>query len=160
MMGLSWWLSGKESICQCKKHGFDPCSRKIPHAVKQLSPCTTTIQPVLQGPGAATIEPQVPQSLSSAIREATAMRSQYTKTREQPLFTATREKPAQQRGPSTTKHKIIFKKNLKSTPWEMGNQSQDHCRTTQIQTLSNDMAFLRSWMLRRVSLISLRMWLL
>jgi len=21
---LSWWLSGKESTCQCRAHGFDP----------------------------------------------------------------------------------------------------------------------------------------
>ena len=28
--GLPWWLSGKESACQCRKHGFDPWSGKIP----------------------------------------------------------------------------------------------------------------------------------
>ena len=22
--GLPWWLSGKESACQCKRHEFDP----------------------------------------------------------------------------------------------------------------------------------------
>jgi len=22
--GLLWWLSGKESACQCRRHGFDP----------------------------------------------------------------------------------------------------------------------------------------
>ena len=21
--GLPWWLSGKESTCQCRRHGFD-----------------------------------------------------------------------------------------------------------------------------------------
>ena len=25
-----WWLSGEESACQCRRHGFDPCIRKIP----------------------------------------------------------------------------------------------------------------------------------
>ena len=30
---------------------------KNPHAKEQLSPCTTTVQPVLQSPGAATTEP-------------------------------------------------------------------------------------------------------
>ena len=45
--GLPWWLSGKESACQYRRHGFDPWSWKIPHAAKQLSPCTTTIEPVL-----------------------------------------------------------------------------------------------------------------
>ena len=34
--GLPWWLSGKESICLCRRHGFDPWSRKIPDAVEQL----------------------------------------------------------------------------------------------------------------------------
>ena len=27
---LPWWLSGKESTCQCKRCGFDPWVRKIP----------------------------------------------------------------------------------------------------------------------------------
>ena len=28
--GLPWWLSGKESACQCRKHGFSPKYVKIP----------------------------------------------------------------------------------------------------------------------------------
>ena len=28
--GLPWWLSGKESTCQCRRHEFDPWVRKIP----------------------------------------------------------------------------------------------------------------------------------
>ena len=31
--GLPWWLSGKESACQCRRHkkcGFDPWVRKMP----------------------------------------------------------------------------------------------------------------------------------
>ena len=42
-----WWLSGKESTCQCRRHGFDPWSGKIPHASEQLSPCTTATEPML-----------------------------------------------------------------------------------------------------------------
>ena len=30
MLGLPWWLSSKESACQCRRHGFDPWVRKIP----------------------------------------------------------------------------------------------------------------------------------
>ena len=30
MAGLPWWLSGKESACQCRRHGFSPWVRKIP----------------------------------------------------------------------------------------------------------------------------------
>ena len=29
-MGLPWWLSGKESACQSRRHGFNPWVRKIP----------------------------------------------------------------------------------------------------------------------------------
>ena len=43
--GLPWWLSGWESACQCRGHGFEPWSGKIPHAVEQLGPCTTTTEP-------------------------------------------------------------------------------------------------------------------
>ena len=45
--GLSWWPSGKESTCQGRRHEFEPWSRKIPHAVEQLSPCATTTESVL-----------------------------------------------------------------------------------------------------------------
>ena len=27
---LPWWLSGKESACQCKRHGFDPGRSHMP----------------------------------------------------------------------------------------------------------------------------------
>ena len=30
LMGLPWWLSGKESTCQCRRCGFDPWVGKIP----------------------------------------------------------------------------------------------------------------------------------
>ena len=29
-LGLPWWLSGKESTCQCRRHGLDPWVKKIP----------------------------------------------------------------------------------------------------------------------------------
>ena len=29
-MGLHWWLSDKESTCQCRRHRFNPWVRKIP----------------------------------------------------------------------------------------------------------------------------------
>ena len=34
--GLPWWLSGKESACQCRRHGFYPRVRKIPWRRKWL----------------------------------------------------------------------------------------------------------------------------
>ena len=37
--GLPRWLSGKESACQCRRHGFDPWPRNIPWKRKwQLTP--------------------------------------------------------------------------------------------------------------------------
>ena len=29
-INASWWLSGKESTCQCRRHRFDPWVRKTP----------------------------------------------------------------------------------------------------------------------------------
>ena len=34
--GLPWWLSGKESACQCGRHGFKPWSEKTPNTMEQL----------------------------------------------------------------------------------------------------------------------------
>ena len=36
----------KKSTCQGRRHEFNPYFGKIPHAMKQLSPCTTTTEPV------------------------------------------------------------------------------------------------------------------
>ena len=44
--GLPWWRSGWESACQCRGHGFEPWSGKIPHATEQLGPWATTTEPV------------------------------------------------------------------------------------------------------------------
>ena len=44
-LGLPWWLSGWESACQCRGHGFEPWSGKIPHAVEQLGPWATITEP-------------------------------------------------------------------------------------------------------------------
>ena len=44
--GLSWWRSGWESACQCRGHGFEPWSGKIPRAAEQLGPWATTTEPV------------------------------------------------------------------------------------------------------------------
>ena len=38
---------GAESACQCREHGFESWSGRIPHATEQLSLCTTTTEPVL-----------------------------------------------------------------------------------------------------------------
>ena len=43
--GLPWWRSGWESACQCRGHGFEPWSGKIPHAAEQLGPWATITEP-------------------------------------------------------------------------------------------------------------------
>ena len=58
--GLPWRLSSKESACQYKEHESHPWSGKIPHAMEQLNPCATTIEPVLSSPGTVTVEAHFP----------------------------------------------------------------------------------------------------
>ena len=53
--GLPWWSSGYESACQCRGHGFDPWSRRIPHAEGQLGLHSTTLSL-----GAVTAEAHAP----------------------------------------------------------------------------------------------------
>ena len=64
LLGLPWWFSGKESACQCKRHGFNTRSEKIPNTVEQLGLCVTTIEPVgepqLQSPRAKHRMPAYP----------------------------------------------------------------------------------------------------
>ena len=60
--GLLWRLHGKESVCQCRKYGFDPWSGKIPHATEQLSSYTTTIELELWSPGTTATEAHVPRA--------------------------------------------------------------------------------------------------
>ena len=59
---LPWWLRGIESTCECRRHGFDPWSRRIPHALEQLSLCAPVIEAVLWSPGATTTEPVCPRA--------------------------------------------------------------------------------------------------
>ena len=47
VLGFPWWFRGKESMCQCRGQGFNPCSGTIPYAAEQLSPYATTVEPVL-----------------------------------------------------------------------------------------------------------------
>ena len=43
--GLPWWRSGWESACQCKGHGFEPWSGRIPHAAERLGLWATITEP-------------------------------------------------------------------------------------------------------------------
>ena len=46
-IGISLVAQWLRVHCQCRGHGFEPWSGKIPHAAEQLSPCATTTEPVL-----------------------------------------------------------------------------------------------------------------
>ena len=95
--GLPWWLSGKESTCQCRRCGFDPWSRR-PHkpqsnwaqAPKLLSLC----------PKACELQRLSPRALEPGLLNK---RSHHD---EKPQLSATREKSTQQPRPSTAKTKI------------------------------------------------------
>ena len=100
--GLPWWLSGKESICQCRRHGSAPWSGKTPHATEELSLCTTSTEPVLWGPGQNywACRPQLPKA---ACPRAHAL--QQEKPPKWDACTTTREKPGPPQGPSRAKNK-------------------------------------------------------
>ena len=91
--GLPWWRSGWESACQCRGHGFEPWSGKIPHAAEQLGPWATTTEP-------ARLEP-VPRNGRGRDGERPTHRDE-----EWPPLAATRESP--RRGTKTQhSHKLI-----------------------------------------------------
>ena len=67
-----WWLSRKESACQCRRPGFHSWSGKIPHTTGELSPCTTTIKACALEPGSCNHGALVGQLLKSACPKAYA----------------------------------------------------------------------------------------
>ena len=85
---LPWWLSGEESTCQCRRHGFYPWSRKILYAVVTKSVSyncwACALEPRSHNYWAHVLKLLKPcqcQSQISATREATTMRSLHTAIR-------------------------------------------------------------------------------
>ena len=125
--GLPWWLRGKDSTCQCRRHRFHPRTGKVLHAAEQLSPCTATIQPVLQRPGAAPTEP-----MGCNYWSANALEPMFRSERAAPAHHSEREA----RTSAETQDSQInpfFKKERKKTakgfpgevrpkPWKMGRE--------------------------------------
>ena len=73
-----------ESAGQCRSHGHDPWSGKIPHVTERLSPalqlwslCSRAPVPQVLSPHTATPEAHVPSSPCSATREATTTRKEH-----------------------------------------------------------------------------------
>ena len=92
VVGLPWWRSGWESACQCRGHGFEPWSGKIPHAAEHLGPWATTTEP-------ARLEP-VPRSKRGRDSETPTHCDE-----EWPPLATTRESPHTKRRPDTAKNK-------------------------------------------------------
>ena len=44
LIGLPWWLSGKESACQCRRCGFDPWNGKISRRKWQSTPVYSPVK--------------------------------------------------------------------------------------------------------------------
>ena len=98
--GLPWWRSGWESACQCRGHGFEPWSGRIPHAAEQLGPWATTTEP-------AHLEPVLPNK-KGRDSERPAHRDE-----EWPPLAATRESP---RTEAKTQHSQKKKKKFSLVP--------------------------------------------
>ena len=99
-LGLPWWRGGWESACQCRRHGFEPWSGKIPHAAEQLGPWATTTEPQL-------LSLRV-WSLCSATREAAMVRGPRTAMKSGPRSPQLEKALAQKRRPNTAKNKHKF----------------------------------------------------
>ena len=90
LIGLPWWRSGWESACQCRGHGFEPWSGRIPHAAEWLGPWATVAEP-------ARLEP-VLRNKRGCDGERPAHRDE-----EWPPLAATRESP---RTETKTQHSL------------------------------------------------------
>ena len=80
----------EQSTSLCGGHGFDPCSRKIPHVVDQLSPGTAIPECTLQSPCFAT-------------REAPTVRSPHGNERAAPTLRNSGKSPRSNEDPAQTK---------------------------------------------------------
>ena len=112
--GLPWWLSGEETACQCRRHGLDPWSGKIPRATEQRSPGPIAMEPVLgREPGNATTEPaattpenRAPES-PCAQEKPTQREAPKPQLESSPPLSAAGEKPREQWRPSTAKSQYV-----------------------------------------------------
>ena len=101
--------------CQCREHGFDPWSGKIPHTAKQLSLCTTPAEPLWY-------HCWIPcsWSLCSATGKASAVRSPCTIMKSSPQSLQLEKVQAKQQRPTTIwkkQNKTKPTKNSKLWPW-------------------------------------------
>ena len=109
ILGLPWWLSGKESALQCRRHGSNPWSGKIPNAAKHLSECASTIKsPRSRAQGPQLLKRVCPGPLLCDKRSRCGEKLGQSNSRG--ALSVNREKPAQQPRSSTAKNKIKVKR--------------------------------------------------
>ena len=117
--GPPWWLSGWESTCQCRGHGFERWSRKIPHVTEQLSLSAIATEPAVQSPRATTTEARMPQLVRPARLEPVlhSKRSHHNGrlahcSKEWPPLAATRESPQAAARTQHSQKKKTTQKNM------------------------------------------------
>ena len=103
-IGLPWWRSGWESACQCRGHGFEPWSGKIPHAAEQLAPWVTITEPACHNYWSPCAS-----SLCSPTGDTTAMRGLCITMKSSPCLQQLEKALAQKRRANTAINKLIIK---------------------------------------------------
>ena len=73
---LSWWLSGKESACQCWRHRFDPQSGMIQHTSEPLRPWARNYWACTQEPRSSNHWPHGPQLLKPEHFRASTLQNE------------------------------------------------------------------------------------
>ena len=104
---LPWWLSGKESACKCRRHGFNCWSRKIPHGMEQLKLGSHSFWPELESPRAATAEARRPRAWAPGQKKPPEwearepqQRGGPTQSRQEAPLRAERPRSEQRGGPT------------------------------------------------------------
>ena len=63
LLALPWWLSGKESACQCRRTGFSPWAGKIPPCSRATKPVRQLLRPcalATEAPGVCALQHEKP----------------------------------------------------------------------------------------------------
>ena len=150
--GLPWRLSDKESICQCRRHRFDPWSRKIPHAAEHLNLCVTAIEPESRA-----IEPQLLSTLLQLLKSAhpRACAPQQEKPQQWNICALQlEERPHSSKDPTQPKINKITK-NIQWTEepgglQSMGSQRIRHDWTTKHSTQCPSVSFFMAFVLKSI----------
>ena len=78
--GLLWWFSGKKSASQCRRHGFGPRRRKIPHARNNEARVPQLLSLCSRAQVAQLLKPKHPKACAPQ-REAPTVRSLHSTIR-------------------------------------------------------------------------------